>query len=48
LSLSSSLHFPIFFFLVYHIVNRDVWHLLAQAMASDFTTAWQVSQREIG
>jgi hypothetical protein len=24
-----------------HPVNRDDWHLLAHAMASDFTVAWQ-------
>jgi hypothetical protein len=32
--------FPIIFFLVHHPVNRDDRHLLAHAMASDFTVAW--------
>jgi hypothetical protein len=27
--------------LVHHLVNWDDWHLLAQAMASDFAVAWQ-------
>jgi hypothetical protein len=33
-------------FLVHHPVNRDDRHLLALAMASDFTVALQYSQRE--
>jgi hypothetical protein len=33
-------------FLVHHCVNRDDRHLLAHAMASGFTVAWQYSQRE--
>jgi hypothetical protein len=33
-------------FLVHHPVNRDDQKLLAHAMASDFTVAWQFSQRE--
>jgi hypothetical protein len=36
---SSALHF--YSILVHHPVNRDDWHLLARAMASDFTVAWQ-------
>jgi hypothetical protein len=32
--------------LVHHPVNRDDRHLLAHAMASDFTVTWQYSQRE--
>jgi hypothetical protein len=34
------------YFLVHHPVNWDDWHLLAHAMASDFTVTWQHSQRE--
>jgi hypothetical protein len=40
---------PIFYnyyFLVHHPVNPDDQRLLAHAMASDFTAAWQFSQRE--
>jgi hypothetical protein len=33
-------------FLVHHPVNQDDWHLLAHAMASDFTVACQYYQRE--
>jgi hypothetical protein len=33
-------------FLVPHPVNRDDQYLLARAMASDFTVAWQFSQRD--
>jgi hypothetical protein len=33
-------------FWVHHPVNCDDQHLLAHAMASDFTVAWQYSQRE--
>jgi hypothetical protein len=33
-------------FLVHHPVNLVDWHLLAHAMAFDFTVAWQFSQRE--
>jgi hypothetical protein len=32
---SSTLHFSNYSFLVHHPVNRDGWHLLAHAMASD-------------
>jgi hypothetical protein len=48
LCLSSSLtrHFSNYFFCVNHPVNRDDQQLLAQAIASDFTVAWQFSQRE--
>jgi hypothetical protein len=35
-----------FFLVVHHPVNWDDRHLLAHAMASDFTVARQVSQRE--
>jgi hypothetical protein len=35
-----------YYFLVHHPVNRDEWHILAHAMASDFTVTWQFSQRE--
>jgi hypothetical protein len=28
-------------FLAHHPVNRDDWHLLAHAMTSDFSVAWQ-------
>jgi hypothetical protein len=34
------------FFRVHRPVDRDDWHLLAHAMASDFSVAWQFSQRE--
>jgi hypothetical protein len=35
-------------FWVHHIVNRDDRHLLAHAMASDFSVAWQcLSKRTI-
>jgi hypothetical protein len=33
-------------FLVHHPVNWDDRYLLAHAMASDFSVAWQFSQRE--
>jgi hypothetical protein len=34
---------------VYHPVNQDDWQLLAHAMASDFTVAWQfLLNRTIG
>jgi hypothetical protein len=42
-SSSSAIHFSDYSFLVHHPVHRD---LLAHAMASDFTVAWQYSQRE--
>jgi hypothetical protein len=29
-------------FLVHHPVNPDDWHLLAHAMAADFSVAWQL------
>jgi hypothetical protein len=36
-------------FWVHQIVNRDDWHLLAHAMASDFSVAWLcLSKRTIG
>jgi hypothetical protein len=35
LSSSLALHFLRLFFLNYHLVNRDDWHLLAHALASD-------------
>jgi hypothetical protein len=35
-------------FRVHHLVNQDDWHLLALAMASDFSVAWQcLSKRTI-
>jgi hypothetical protein len=43
---SSALHFSYYSFLVHHPVNQDDRHLLACAMASDSTVAWQFSQRE--
>jgi hypothetical protein len=33
-------------FLVHHPVKQDDRHLLARAMASDFSVTWQFSQRE--
>jgi hypothetical protein len=41
-----ALHFSGYSFLVHHPVNWDDRQLLAHAMASDFTVAWQFSQRE--
>jgi hypothetical protein len=38
---SSTLHFSDYSFMVHHPVNRDDRHLLAHAMASDFSVAWQ-------
>jgi hypothetical protein len=36
-------------FWVHHLVNRDDRHLLAHALASDFSAAWQcLSKRTIG
>jgi hypothetical protein len=35
-----------FYCLVHHPVDRDAQHLLECAMASDFSVAWQFSQRE--
>jgi hypothetical protein len=40
LSSSSALQFFNYSFLVHHPVNRDGRHLLAHAMASEFTVAW--------
>jgi hypothetical protein len=37
---------PSYSFIVHHPVNRDDRHLLARAMASDFTVTWQYSQIE--
>jgi hypothetical protein len=45
-SSSSVLHFAKYSFLVHHPVNLDNQHLLVHALASDFTVAWQFSQRE--
>jgi hypothetical protein len=40
--------FPNYSFWVHHPVNRDDWHLLANAMASDFSVTWQcLSERTI-
>jgi membrane-associated phospholipid phosphatase len=33
-------------FLIHHLVNWDDRHLLTHTMASDFSAAWQFSQRE--
>jgi hypothetical protein len=47
-SFSSALHFFRLFFLDHHLVNRDDRHLLAHAMASDFSVEWQcLSKRTI-
>jgi hypothetical protein len=49
LSSSSALHFSDCYFRVHHPVNWDDWHLLANAMASDFSVAWQcLSKTTIG
>jgi hypothetical protein len=48
LSSSSALHFSDYSFWVHHLVNRDDRQLLANAMASDFSVAWQcLSKRTI-
>jgi hypothetical protein len=48
-SSSSALHFSGYSFWVHHLVNQDYRQLLAHAMASDFSVAWQcVSKRTIG
>jgi hypothetical protein len=45
---SSALIFFKLFFRVHHLVNRDDRHLLAHALASDFSVAWQcLSKRTI-
>jgi hypothetical protein len=38
--------FSYYSFLVHHCVNRDDRHLLAHAMASDFSVKWQISLKE--
>jgi hypothetical protein len=43
---SSSALFFDYSFRSHHPVNWDDWHLLAHAMASDFTVTLQFSQRE--
>jgi hypothetical protein len=44
LSSTLALHFSDYSFWVHHLVNWDDRHLLAHAMASDFSDAWpQVS-----
>jgi hypothetical protein len=49
LSPSLALHFSNYSFLVPHPVNCDDRHLLAHAMGSDYTVAWQcLSKRTIG
>jgi hypothetical protein len=49
LSSSSALHFSDYSFWVHHPVNQDDRQLLANAMASDFSVAWQcLSKRTIG
>jgi hypothetical protein len=48
LSSSFAIHFADYSFWVHHFVNRDDRHLLAHAMASDFSAAWQrLSKRTI-
>jgi hypothetical protein len=44
LSSSSALHFCDYSFLVHHPLNWDDRHLLACAMVSDFSAAWQFFQ----
>jgi hypothetical protein len=44
--LLSPTFFAYYFFLVHHPVNWDDRHILANAMAYDFTVALQFSQRE--
>jgi hypothetical protein len=46
LSSSSALDFFWLFFLCPPPFNQDDWQLLAHAMASDLSVAWQCSQRE--
>jgi chemotaxis regulatin CheY-phosphate phosphatase CheZ len=41
---SLALHFSDYSFHVHHPVNQDDRHLLAHAMASDFSVAWPFSQ----
>jgi hypothetical protein len=41
LSSSLALRFSEYSFWVHHLVNQDDWQLLAHAMASDFSVAWQ-------
>jgi hypothetical protein len=49
LSSSSALHFSDYSFRVHHLVNQDDLQLLAHAMTSDFSVAWQcLSKRTIG
>jgi hypothetical protein len=44
-----ALHFFDYSLRVHHLINRDDRHLLAHAMASDFSVAWQcLSKRTIG
>jgi hypothetical protein len=45
LSSSSALHFFWLFFWVHHLFNQDDRHLLAHAMASDFSAAWQCKKK---
>jgi hypothetical protein len=48
-SRSAPCFFLFFSFRVHHLVNRDDRHLLAHAMASDFSVTWQcLSKRTIG
>jgi hypothetical protein len=45
---SLALHFSDYSFWVHHLVSRDDRHLLANAMASDYSVAWQcLSKRTI-
>jgi hypothetical protein len=41
-----ALYFSNYSFCIHHLVNQDDRHLLAHAMASDFSVAWEFSQRE--
>jgi hypothetical protein len=43
---SSALHFSNYAFWAHHPVYWDDWHLLARAMTSDISVAWQFSPKE--
>jgi hypothetical protein len=44
---SSAIHFSHYSFLIHHPVTVDGQHLLAHAMASDFSVAWQLHSKLI-
>jgi hypothetical protein len=49
LLLLAPLFFSHYLYQVHHLVNQDDQHLLAHAMASDFSVAWQcLSKRTVG